>query len=52
MNIEKARKILGKVADEIEDNELIKVIDNLSVLASIFIDQQKGIVNYEKTNLQ
>ena len=52
MNTKKAKKILGKEANKYSNKQLEKIILGLSNLADIFIDQQKGLVNYGKPNIQ
>jgi len=47
MTIEKARKILGKNEKAYSDKQLLVIIEKLSNIAGVFVDQQKGLANYE-----
>ncbi|HKC04907.1 MAG TPA: hypothetical protein VKC54_03485 [Patescibacteria group bacterium] len=52
MTINNAKQILGKVNKDMSDQDLEQIIKSLSNLADIFIEQQKGIVNYGDSNIQ
>lgn len=52
MTLNKARKILGESGNKFSRSKLKRMVQQLTNLANVFIEQQKGLANYENTTLQ